>query len=144
VVDLVELNPKFAACLERLIQRDRPEQRGVDCRLHTTDFLARPKSRQYDYIISGLPLANFEPATVTRILDAFLDHLAPHGVLSYFEYSHLHRLRLHFLKPLARERVTRSADIVKKFLQQHQFECRHVWLNLPPAYARHCRKQVRG
>ena len=45
---------------------------------------ARPG--KYDVIVSGLPLNNFSPADVERILAVLCGRLAPRGTLSFFEY----------------------------------------------------------
>ena len=139
-LDIFELNPKFSLFLRRSLQKAGLGERGIGWELFNADIRTLDKPVQYDYIISGLPLNNFHPSTVAEILDILIDHLSPAGVLSYFEYVLLHNFRARILRTTDRERVVGVINTVRTFNQKYQYDCNHVWWNLPPARARHCRK----
>ena len=142
VLDIYELNPRFCRFLRRTLRFSEYALCGIQCRLHQTDVRNLRKAVHYDFIISGLPLNNFDPQTVSEILETYLNHLAPEGVLSYFEYTLTEEFKLKFLKPSERERMARVGATVRDFVEKYQYSSNRVWWNLPPAKARHCRKTV--
>jgi phosphatidylethanolamine/phosphatidyl-N-methylethanolamine N-methyltransferase len=139
-LDIYELNPKFYSFLRRSLRKAKLSERGIQCRLHNADVRTLRKGTQYDFIISGLPLNNFDSRTVSEILQTYLDHLCPTGVLSYFEYFLTQEFKSKFLKPTERDRLIQVAKTVGKFIAEYQYSCYQVWWNLPPAKARHFRK----
>jgi len=141
-LDIFEVNPKFCLFLQESLQKARLTERGIRWELFNADIRTLDKPLQYDFIISGLPLNNFDPPTVAEILDILIDHLSPVGVLSYFEYVLLQNFKARVLRSTDRDRVVKVANTVRTFNQKYQYHCNHVWWNLPPARARHCRKFV--
>jgi phosphatidylethanolamine/phosphatidyl-N-methylethanolamine N-methyltransferase len=139
-LDIFELNPKFYSFLKRSLRKARLSEKGIQCRLHNADIRTLRKQTQYDFIISGLPLNNFDSRTVSEILQIYLDHLSPTGVLSYFEYILTQEFKSKFLKPAERDRLIQVAKTIGKFVEEYQYSCYQVWWNLPPAKARHFRK----
>ena len=79
---------------------------------------------------------------VAEILDIYLEHLSPTGVLSYFEYVLTPEFKSKFLKPPDRERIIRVGKTVRSFVQKYEYSSNEVWWNLPPAKARYCRKPL--
>ena len=114
---------------------------GLDIRIYHTDIRNLKSAIKYDYIVSSLPFINFDTRIFCEIMDNYLRHLAPEGVISYFEYILPQRLRLQFLKPGEHQRVKRLLNTMKHYLGLHQVAHDHVWLNLPPASARHLKKK---
>ena len=47
----------------------------------------------YDFIVSGLPFANFSAPFVDQLLNAMFGLLAPRGQLTYFEYMYMRSMR---------------------------------------------------
>jgi phosphatidylethanolamine/phosphatidyl-N-methylethanolamine N-methyltransferase len=143
-LDLYELNPRFHRYLQEKLPWEGYAAKGIHCRLHNTDVRKVAKVMQFDYIVCGLPFNNFDPELVTDILNVLTDRLSPEGVFSYFEYIFSHRFKAKFLRqPSERERMLRVGITVRRFVQEHQFACRQVWFNIPPAKARYCRKTPR-
>ena len=117
----------------RTASRPRPFSKEQSGRLQLPDaMLVDGLDLQYDYIVCGLPFNNFEPELVSEILAVLIDRLAPRGVFSYFEYNLSHEFKSKFLRSKDRQRMLRVGKIVRSFIEQHQFGCRQVWLNLPP------------
>jgi phosphatidylethanolamine/phosphatidyl-N-methylethanolamine N-methyltransferase len=140
LLDIYELNPRFCVFLQHRFPLTAFAARGIQCRLHNADVRKVETEREYDYIICGLPFNNFEPETVSEIFEVLIRCLSPSGVFSYFEYILSHEFKAKFLKPSERERITRVGFTVRSFIQKHQYRYHQVWLNLPPAKARHCRR----
>jgi phosphatidylethanolamine/phosphatidyl-N-methylethanolamine N-methyltransferase len=139
---IYELNPKFHTFLERKLAARLQDPQGIDLRLVNEDIRRLKPGLTYDYIVSGLPFANFDHRTLGEIMDLYLRHLAGDGVLSFFEYLIPHRLRLGFLKVPERRRLIRVARKLRGYSQRHQVLASRVWLNLPPARTRHFRKNA--
>jgi phospholipid N-methyltransferase len=124
-LDVYELNPKFSSHLDSLLQELPQKKNGIRCRLFN----------------SGLPFNNFDSRTVGEILGIYIDRLTQKGILSYFEYPVLPRIKMQFLPPAQRHEAMNTRKTVRAFAENYQFNSTQVWWNLPPATARHCRKQ---
>ncbi|MCI0420825.1 MAG: methyltransferase domain-containing protein [Acidobacteria bacterium] len=139
-LDIYELNSRFCDYLRAHPPWQECALKGIFCRLHNADVRGVSTESRYDYIVCGLPFNNFEPEVVSEILSVLIERLSPEGVFSYFEYIFSHEFKSRFLKPSDRQRMIRVGAIVRAFIRKHQFGYRQVWLNLPPAKARYCRK----
>jgi phospholipid N-methyltransferase len=137
-LDVYEINPVFANYLEERFRTD-PEFTGLGRRLvlHRTDVLALPPDAVYDGIVSSLPLTNFEPACVRKLLEAFMTHLAPGGMLSYFEYALVRQLKRYVSSRAERTRLKAVEEVTSEYIHRFQVRSEPVLLNLPPAVARH-------
>src|SRR5262245_121566 len=142
-LDIYELNPKFYSFLVKTLDEDTVSRRRVQLRIYNADIRSLRTEFQYDFIISGLPFYAFEPQTVSKILDIYLENLAPAGVLSYFEYVLTPEFKSRFLKFADRDRMIQVGKTVRSFVQKYEYRCSDVWWNLPPAKARFCRKPSR-
>lgn len=143
-LDVYELNPRLFGYLSRFLQRQAPQIRGIRCNLHNADVRLLSQARPYDFIVCGLPFNSFDVQTVDEILEVLMDHLTATGVFAYFEYSLTPRVRSRFLKAADRDRLRKVHLRISSFTQKHQFGCRQVWWNFPPAKARFCRKGLHG
>jgi phosphatidylethanolamine/phosphatidyl-N-methylethanolamine N-methyltransferase len=141
--EVYELNARFCEYLKQNLPWENFQSMGIRCRLNNADVRDIGRDLQYDYIICGLPFNNFEPELVSEILAVLIDRLAAKGVFSYFEYNLSHEFKSKFLKSKDRQRMLRVGSIVRSFIEQHQFGYCQVWLNLPPAKARYCRRYPR-
>ena len=141
-LDIYELNPRFFLVLQENLQVKEYIKQGIRCSLHNEDVRSLPDDAFFDFIISGLPLNNFEPQTVEEFLEIFLNHLSPAGILAYFEYIGTREFQSKIVTGPERERLVRVGIAVNTFLQKYQYDSNHVWWNLPPAKARYCRKET--
>jgi phospholipid N-methyltransferase len=139
-LDLVELNDAFVQLLHQRFQTESPFQ-AVASRatiLHQkVQDLDAPGT--YDVIVSGLPLNNFDAADVRDILHALRRLLRPAGVLSFFEYIGVRRVRGMFSGRRQRQRLREIGAILHACLQDHEFRRDRVLWNLPPAWVHHVR-----
>ncbi len=135
--DIYELNPRFYEHMTKMLLPEKFEDRGIECKIFNEDIRNLQSGCHYDYIISGLPLNNFDVQTVTEILQTLMDHLKSTGTFSYFEYIFLPKIKMQFLSPASRLEAMKVRATVKEFIDRHQIDCHQVWLNLPPASARH-------
>jgi phospholipid N-methyltransferase len=142
-LDLVEINPAFVQILEQRLREDplfvahRSQIRLIPAALQEVSGVG-----PYDYLISGLPLNNFSPALVRDIFRAYRRLLKPSGVLSYFEYWGIRRLKALVSDRRERRRLYRLSRFLQRQLAAYQFRQQLVWRNLPPAVARHLRFAV--
>ncbi len=82
--------------------------------------LERVNVSSVDYIISGLPFANFEPKQRQYILDGIMEALKPGGQFVSFQYS-----------------LQMKTALLQNF---KQVEISMVPFNIPPAFVYHCIK----
>ncbi|MGH9474920.1 MAG: class I SAM-dependent methyltransferase [Terriglobales bacterium] len=137
-LEVCEINRAFQPVLEARLEEAKVEQRGITCALHYDDICAWPDRPTYDFIISGLPLNNFSPELVERILTLFAALLLPGGVLSYFEYLFIRKVKFVLVGDSAeRARLRAIGAVVERFMSQHASRAVPVALNFPPAMARH-------
>ncbi len=138
---IFELNKIFYEYLCRKINKNNLNAQGIHYQLFNEDIRTLKNNLEYNYIVSGLPFANFDCKIFCEIMDNYLNHLAPNGVISYFEYILPHRIRMRLLEPAEYNRVRRLICKMRSYVNKYQVTCDHIWLNLPPARARHFKKE---
>ncbi len=94
---------------------------------------------QFDYIVSCLPFTAFPPDLIRDIFKVFRRILRPGGVLSYFEYAGMRRLRTVCAVGKTRRKMRTVSAILDDNIRQSQFAKNTVVRNFPPALVRHCR-----
>lgn len=139
-LDLCELNDGFVQHLRGLIETD-PAMKHHRERI---GIFHKPVQelegeRCYDYIVSGLPFNNFDPALVQGILENYKRLLKPEGRLTFFEYAWVRNMKKPFVWGAERERVDRVGQILGEFLSHYEVETRFVALNFPPSVVHVCR-----
>jgi phospholipid N-methyltransferase len=139
-LDIVEINAEFVALLGRRFE-DEPlwRSRRGQARLIHAPLQSVPGEGVYDYMISGLPLNNFPLALVRDIFQAYRRLLRPGGVLSYFEYILIRQLKTLFVSGRERQRLHVLGRFLERRIRAYQFREQWVFLNVPPAVARHLR-----
>ena len=144
-LELVELNESFADLLRQRFQCDPAFQGAAgQARVHVCGIESFKSDVNYDYIVSGLPLNNFSPAFVEQVLDALFELLAPGGILSYFEYMYVRPLRRLVSQQSERARLTALDGVLSAFLARYAISRDSVFLNMPPAWVQHLRKEQSG
>jgi phosphatidylethanolamine/phosphatidyl-N-methylethanolamine N-methyltransferase len=139
-LDLVELNDRFVDILNRRLQDDPLLKRVADrTRVHHMAIQEFTAPQPYDFIVCGLPFNNFPPELVREIFAVFFRLLAPHGVLSYFEYMYMRPLRKMVSGKPARDRLHELDGVLNDFLGKHRYHRDWVFVNVPPAWVQHLR-----
>jgi len=141
-LDVCEINHDFADLLER----------DVLTNVHFTPLVAQgrvkllrlpvqelPNDKQYDFVISGLPLTVFELRDVLDVFEVIRRCLKPGGVFSYFEYLGMRRTSRTFAIGKRRARIRAVSAYLTDALQQHRIITKTVLLNFPPASVHHLR-----
>ncbi len=140
-LDLVEINPQFVQFLQRRFEQDTqfaPYRQQVH--LHQGSVLEWNPPQRYDVVISGLPLNNFQPEQVQQFLDHFAHLAGEQGVVSFFQYVAVRRLRQHLgLSPGTRRRLRGITEVLDRCFRQYEFRRQLVLRNLPPAWVHHLR-----
>lgn len=141
-VDICEIEGEFADIIERDVLTGPGFSSAVSegrVRLlrHAIQELAVEK--QYDFVISGLPLTVFELADVEEVFRVIRRCLKPGGVFSYFEYVGLRRTSRVLSLGRRRARVRAVSSYLSRNIRSHQFARDTVLHNFPPAHARHFR-----
>ncbi len=139
-LDLVERNDQFVAHLQERIATAEPF-RSVANRIALLHAAVEdlPKDRQYDLIISGLPLNNFTVQSVREIFTKMRELLAPGGTLSFFEYVAVRRVKSIVSGRADRERLTGISRLFCEVLSSTEVRRDLVLANVPPAWVHHVR-----
>jgi phosphatidylethanolamine/phosphatidyl-N-methylethanolamine N-methyltransferase len=141
-LDLVELNESFADLLRERFKADPLFQRAAgQAQVYVCGIEKFQSEAPYDFIVSGLPFANFSAGFVDQLLNAMFDLLAPGGQLTYFEYMYVRPLRKIVSGRSERNRLSELDRVLNVYLARHR-TCRDsVLLNMPPAWVQHLRKE---
>ena len=139
-LDIVEINADFIALLERRFDEE-PDWRihRNQVRLLHMPLQTVPGERVYDFMISGLPLNNFPVALVREIFGSYQRLLKPVGVLSYFEYLGIRKVKMLLVNRRVRRRLHVLSRMLERLIKAFQVKEQWVFLNVPPAVARHMR-----
>lgn len=135
-LDVVESNKRFTAVLEDIVASNP----AVTGRVHCIDIEDHVADEPYDGIVSALPLTNFAPDTVRRILGRYLDLLVPGGWLTYFAYLGTRHARQFFASPPEAQRHRAAEEVMNQFVNDYGVRQRRVWWNLPPATVHYLRR----
>lgn len=93
---------------------------------------------KYDAIISGLPLNAFSSEFVDEVCEKF-EELSNEGAhLSYFEYPLLANIKKLFMSKNKKRDLETVLQTKNDFYQKYKESSEIVWLNVPPARAKHC------
>lgn len=137
-LDLVELNKSFVARLEeRLASEPLFQAVAGRVRVFHCPVEELPPREKYDLMISGLPLNNFTPEQVERILNAMAALLVPGGILSFFEYIAIRRMKAVVSGRAGRERLQGIGRVLEGVLRQGEIRRDWIWVNVPPAWVHH-------
>lgn len=145
--DVCELQPEFADILERDVLSKPPFAQMASegrMRLFRKPVQKIEGSNLYDFIISGLPLTAFELDDVKNVFSVYKRLLKPNGVLSYFEYTWLRQTSRVLALGKSRTRLRAVNAYLTSNIRDHEFACRAVLNNIPPAHARHLRFNGNG
>jgi phospholipid N-methyltransferase len=137
---LVELNDDFVRHLRERFENEPAFQRVAD---RTNIIHGRledvPGEKAYDLIISGLPLNNFAVGEVETILSIFERLLKPEGVLSFFEYIAIRRVKAVVTSREGRARLRGIGQALSRTMDGREIRRDWVWPNVPPAWVHHVR-----
>jgi len=140
--DICEVDDNFADVLERDVLTHADFAPGVaDGRVR---LLRKPVQElnfenRYDFVICGLPFTSFGIRDVRDILQIIRQCLRPSGIMSYYEYVGFRRVSRTFALGKSRKRFRRVSAYLSRSIARHQFREQTVFLNFPPAHARHLR-----
>lgn len=138
-LDLCELNPFFAEYLGQLCRKVPilcAHRHQID--IHQKPVQALEGESCYDYIISGLPLNNFDPALVQDIFNCFERLIKPGGKLAFFEYYMIRNLKRSFVNQCEKQRIREREKILAGFLNRYEEKRIIVPMNLPPSMVYVC------
>jgi phosphatidylethanolamine/phosphatidyl-N-methylethanolamine N-methyltransferase len=141
-LDLVELNETFVQQLQDRFKHD-PTFNAVAERARVLHCPVEelPNEQTYDVIVSGLPLNNFSAELVEQILSRLVGLLSPGGTLSFFEYIAVRSARAMVSGRAERTRLRGVAAAMRAVLDPYEIARDAVWLNVPPAWVHHVRRE---
>ncbi|MCA9112037.1 MAG: methyltransferase domain-containing protein, partial [Planctomycetaceae bacterium] len=143
--DLVEINEEFADLLRHRFLHDpdfakMAEQSSVHC-CPLQEFQAE---EPFDVIVSGLPFNNFPAPLVEELIDLCLSLLAPGGEMAFFEYMFVRPIRCKISPVETRTRLKQIEDILQQRFSEYRTRTDWVFVNIPPAWVQHLRREATG
>ena len=137
-LDIVEINAHFVDVLRRRFDEESIFQaRKSQATLIHAPLQEIPGHAVYDYVVSGLPLNNFPLALVREIFRSYQRLLKLTGILSYFEYLAIRNVKTAVVTPKERQRLRVLGRFLDRRIRAFQIDQQWVFLNIPPAVARH-------
>jgi len=131
IFDVIEIDPDLCTILkEKFKEYD-------NVKIHCVSILDWKPDYSYDFIISGLPFNSFDSSFVQSILDQYRLIIKDGGMLSYFEYIFISRVKKLFLRGDNKVEFSNNLNIREEFIKKFDFETGKVFLNFPPAYVHH-------
>lgn len=145
-LDIVEANPRFADRLRDLVATHPSlAGRSGQVTVHQSYVERLDTTQRYDVIVSGLPLTNFAPAQVERIMARYLELLHPGGTLTYFAYLATRKARALTASRTESSRHAAVDEVMASYQRRYATGRWTVWANLPPAHVWHLQRPlVRG
>ncbi len=142
-LDIVEANPRFAARLRHLAAADpHPAAPPRQVTVHQAYVEHLGADQRYDVIVSGLPLTNFTPGQVDRIMARYMEMLNPGGTLAYFAYVGTRTARALTASRAEARRHTAVNEVMADYQRSYATGRRTVWANLPPAHVWYLRRPL--
>lgn len=140
VLDIVEINDSFVKVLQQRFANEPDFQRvAKQATIHHMPVQQLRTDQPYDFIMCGLPFNNFSLDLVTDIFNHFKTLLAPNGVLSFFEYLWIRRMKSVFVSREERERLSEVGGMLDSYIQRYRFHHTKAFANFPPAVVHHLR-----
>lgn len=140
VLDIVELNDRFVECLRHRFATEPAFQRSAGkSAVHHVPFQQFAASEPYDFILCGLPFNNFPKGLVKDIFHRFDEVLAADGVLSFFEYLWIRRVKSLVASRPERRRLAGVGCVLGWYLDRYEFRHDKILVNFPPAVVHHLR-----
>jgi phospholipid N-methyltransferase len=140
VFDIVELNDRFVECLRSRFATEPAFRRSAgQTKVHHIPFQQFSASEPYDFIMCGLPFNNFPKSLVKDIFRQFDQVLAKDGVLSFFEYLWIRRVKSLMASRPERRRLASVGCILGWYVDRYEFRHNKIFVNFPPAVVHHLR-----
>lgn len=142
-LDIAEANPRFAGRLRHLVTtHPHLAARPAEVTVHQTYVEQLDTDQQYDVIVSGLPLTNFTPVQVERIMARYMQLLHPGGTLTYFAYLGTRKARALTASRAEARRHAAVDEIMATYQRTYATARWMVWANVPPAYVWHLQRPL--
>ena len=143
--DIVELNDRFVDMLRKRFETEASFNKvAPHSFIHHKPVQELDVDQPYDFIISGLPLNNFPVGLVRELMRHLTSLLRPDGVLSFFEYLAIRRMKVVVAGQSERRRLAGVGRVIEHYLRQYEFRCDTAWVNVPPALIHHLRVNPPG
>jgi phospholipid N-methyltransferase len=141
-LDLVEINPHFAELLRARFATDhRYKSAAARSAIHVSPLQEFQADGPYDFIVSGLPFNNFSARLVGELVDSCFQLLAPGGSFTFFEYMYIRPIKCALLRGAERQRLSEIEAMLQARFRDHRFRRDWVFVNIPPAWVQHLRKE---
>ncbi|MFD8342222.1 class I SAM-dependent methyltransferase [[Kitasatospora] papulosa] len=144
-LDIVEANPRFTLRLKKTVAAHPSLVGPADrAKVHQNLIEEFDTPHLYDVIVSGLPLTNFAPEQVERIMNRYMELLHPGGTLTYFAYLGTRQARSLTASRAEFRRHAAVDEVMAAFQRTYAVKRCTVWANFPPAHVWHLQRPLAG
>lgn len=133
ILDAIELDSNFCELLNNKFKKSK------NIKVNCLSILDWNPGYRYDYIISGLPFNAFDSDLVQLILKKYEELIKPGGIISYFEYIALAKIKLFFLRGKEKDQFSKTITTTTKFRSEFEFDEEKIFANMPPASVHYLR-----
>ncbi len=130
-LDIVELDSDFCEILNEKFGKRK------NVKINCVSILDWKPKYLYDYIISGLPFNAFSADFLKQVLKTYEGLIKPGGIISYFEYIALAKVKLFFLTGEKKNQYSKTITTTNDFVNKFEFDQDKVLANIPPACVHH-------
>lgn len=131
-MDIVERDPKFCVSLKNQFAH------VPNVSVHEISILDF-EGKNYDVLISSLPLNAFKAHMVEAILNKYENLVTRGGCLSYYEYLGVEKIKKAFLFGKHSQDFKIVQQLKHTFAAKYSVEVDKIWWNFPPARIVHCK-----
>ena len=137
-LDMFEINPDYAAFLEKRFEHEEPFKRVKEqCRVYADMVESLEKVPTYDYVITAVPHASLPLEIVESVFSTYKAVLKPGGILTYIEFAFSKDILKTFtFNKAKRERVNAISNVISGYIDEYQIDHQFVLRNAPPARIR--------
>jgi len=134
VFDVIEIDENLSLLLKKNFEKEIENGKvNIIC----SSILDWNPEYSYDYIVSGLPFNYFDCEAVKEILNKYESMINNGGLISYFEYFGMSKLKPYFLRGDRKKDFLEMLSIICEFKEKFQVEAKFVFRNILPAVVYH-------
>jgi phospholipid N-methyltransferase len=138
ILHICEINTLFAEHIDKIIKFDAHfSKTRSQVQVFNQSVQTLMVTDHYDFIISSLPLNNFDYHLVKEILHYYESFLTNGGILSYFEYIAVRQMKIGLTNGKERARLVKLDLLLHDFLKKYEMRTQFIPLNIPPACIHH-------
>ncbi len=135
-----DLNESFLNYVKKRFQSDdKFKEKATQVDFYQGDIAEFGEENEFDVIISSIPFTTLTGPILKKLLAHYKKILKPDGTLTYIEYAYFRDVRDALLNVNKDQQYEEVSDIIREFLDTHEYRSELIRSNFPPAFVRSLR-----